>query len=87
MLKERGMTCELCLKPNLLTKAVSSLDEYRRILNTFDEFGIAYTFSTGAPSLQCTSLAEEMILLLDHDAATEEQVLRALKAADDCCSI
>ncbi len=84
LLKERDIVCELCVKSNLLTRAVADLAEYGRIINTLDEFGIKYTFSTDAPSLQGTSLAEELILLLDNHAATEEQVLRALKTADEC---
>lgn len=84
LLKERDIVCELCVKSNLLTKAVSDLAEYGRVINLLDEFGIKYTFSTDAPSLQGTSLAEELLLLLNSNAASEEQVLRALKTADEC---
>lgn len=82
LLKERDIVCELCVKSNLLTKAASGLEEYKRIINTLDDFGIKYTFSTDAPSLQVTSLAEELMLLLNGGAATEEQILRALAVAD-----
>jgi adenosine deaminase len=74
--------CELCVKSNLLTGAVKDLEEYGRILKTLDEYGIEYTFSTDAPSLQGTSLAQEILMLLNAHAATPEQVLRALKVAD-----
>lgn len=83
LMQERGIVCELCVKSNLLTGAVKNLSEYGRIVNTLDEFGIKYTFSTDAPCLQVTSLAEELMLLLDNGAATEEQVLRALQVAHD----
>ena len=82
LLKERDIVCELCVKSNLLTKAAKDLNEYKRFINTLDEFGIKYTFSTDAPSLQVTSLADELMLLLNNGAATEEQILRALKVAD-----
>ena len=82
LLQERDIVCELCVKSNLLTKAAKDLGEYKRIINTLDEFGIKYTFSTDAPSLQVTSLAEELMLLLNSGAATEEQILRALDVAD-----
>ena len=82
ILKERKIVCELCVKSNLLTGAVKDLEEYGRILKTLDEYGIEYTFSTDAPSLQGTSLAQEILMLLDAHAATPEQVLRALKVAD-----
>jgi adenosine deaminase len=82
ILKERKIICELCVKSNLLTGAVKDLEEYGRILRTLDEHGIEYTFSTDAPSLQGTSLAEELLMLLASHAATPEQVLRALKVAE-----
>lgn len=84
LLKERQIVVEFCVKSNLLTKAVRSLSEYRAISEAADKFGIPYTFSTDAPSLQGSSLAEELLMLLDHQAATEEQILRALQTADDC---
>lgn len=83
LLKERDIVCEFCVKSNLLTRAVTDLSEYAKVLRTLDEFGIRYTFSTDAPALQVTSLAEELILLLESEAATQEQVLRALKTAEE----
>jgi len=82
LLKERGIVCELCVKSNLLTGAVKDLPEYGRLLNTLDEYGLEYTFSTDAPSLQGTSLAEEMVMLLTSKAATPAQVLKALQVAE-----
>ena len=82
ILKERKIVCELCVKSNLLTGAVKDLQEYGNILRTLDEHGIEYTFSTDAPSLQGTSLAQELLMLLDANAATPEQILRALKVAE-----
>lgn len=84
LLKERKIVCELCVKSNLLTRCVKDIAEYGRIIQTLDEFEIPYTFSTDAPSLQVSSLAEELMLLLEHKAATSEQVLRALKTANEC---
>lgn len=84
ILKERGITCEFCIKSNLLTRAVRDISEYRKILDTCDRFEIPYTFSTDAPSLQVTSLAEELMLLLENDAATEDQILRGLAYAEKC---
>ena len=82
ILKERHIVCELCVKSNLLTGAVKDLEEYGKVLRTLDDHGIEYTFSTDAPSLQGTSLAEELLMLLGENAATPEQVLRALKVAE-----
>lgn len=82
LLKERNIVCELCVKSNLLTHAVADISEYSKIINTLDEFGIRYTFSTDAPALQVTSLAEELTTLLETGTATEEQILRALDTAE-----
>ncbi len=82
LIKERELVCELCVRSNLLTRAVKDIAEYSRVINTLDEFGIKYTFSTDAPALQVSSLAEELILLLSNQAASEEQILRALKVAN-----
>ncbi len=84
LIKEREIVCELCVKSNLLTRAVKSIEEYGKIIETLDSFGINYTFSTDAPALQLNSLAEELMLLLESGAANEEQVLRALRIADEC---
>ncbi|MFN4896651.1 MAG: hypothetical protein ACK5GN_01290 [Pseudomonadota bacterium] len=82
LLKEREIVCELCVKSNLLTGAVKDIAEYGRIIATLDEYGIDYTFSTDAPSLQGTSLAEELMMLISERAATPEQILRALSTAE-----
>ena len=84
LLKERGIAVELCVKSNLLTGAAKDLDEYKRIIGTLDDVGIPYTFSTDAPSLQGTSLAAELMLLLESGAATHAQVLNALQTAERC---
>jgi adenosine deaminase len=82
ILKERGIVCELCVKSNLLTGAVRDIHEYGRVISALDDYGIDYTFSTDAPSLQGTSLAEELLMLLSANAATPEQVLRALDVSE-----
>lgn len=82
-MQERDLVCELCVKSNLLTRAVKDIEEYGRIIDTLDEFDIKYTFSTDAPSLQVTSLAQELMLLLEHGAASPDQILRALKNAEE----
>lgn len=82
LLKERSLVSELCVKSNLLTGALKDLDEYGKMLATLDEFEVPYTFSTDAPALQVTSLASELTMLLEHGAANEEQILRALATAD-----
>lgn len=87
LLKERNLVCELCVKSNLLTRAVRDVSEYGKIIQTLDQHGIRYTFSTDAPSLQGTSLAQELFLLFESGAINEEQMLRALTVADQASFI
>lgn len=82
LLRERSIVCELCVGSNLLTGAVRNLEEYGRLLRTLDQFEVQYTFSTDAPALQGSSLAQELLMLLEAAAATPEQVLRALAVAE-----
>lgn len=82
LLKERNIVCELCVHSNLLTGAVSSLEEYGKIVETLDEFEIPYTFSTDAPSLQVTTLASELYHLFVAGGINEEQILRSFEVAD-----
>lgn len=83
LMQERDIICELCVKSNLLTGAVKSIQEYKRVVDTLDEYGIKYTFSTDAPSLQVTSLADELFLLYRDAGVTEDQIQRALRTADE----
>jgi adenosine deaminase len=82
LIKDMELTCEFCVKSNLLTKAVASVNEYTHIINTCDQYGIDYTFSTDAPALQMTSLAEELTELLKEQIITPVQLRKALKTAD-----
>jgi len=77
LLAEKKIFCELCIQSNLLTKAISSAQEYHRLLKTFDEFGIAYTFSTDSPALQRSTLASELDYLLANAAISAEQIKKA----------
>ena len=81
LLAERKLCCELCVKSNLITRAISDAQEYGRFINTLDDFNIPYTFSTDSPALQRTTLANELEFLLREQAATPEQLIRAFNNA------
>jgi adenosine deaminase len=80
-LREHNIVAELCVVSNLLTRAVDCIETYGKLLDLFDQFGVRYTFSTDAPALQKTTLASELQLLLDHGAATTNQLERAFQTA------
>ena len=82
-MREHGIVAELCVVSNLLTGALSGIEEYEKLLQLFDEFGIRYTFSTDAPALQKTTLASEIGLLLHHGVATNDQIERSFVTAAD----
>lgn len=79
---DHGISAELCVVSNLLTGALKDVECYRDVLETFDRFGIAYTFSTDAPALQKSSLASEIELLLSRGAATPAQIERSFEFAE-----
>ena len=81
LMAERGITAELCMLSNLLTGAVEKIEDYRTILNAFDQFGIRYTFSTDAPSLQKSTLAGEIGSLLTNGAARRDQIEQSFQTA------
>ncbi len=87
LLAKKNIICELCIQSNLLTGAIKSAEEYGKLLRTLDQFGIRYTFSTDSPALQLTTLAAELEFLLLHKAATPEQILGAIKNANDATFI
>jgi len=87
LLSDKNIICELCIQSNLLTKAVQSLEEYGKLLRTFDEFGVRYTFSTDSPALQLTTLAGEIESLLLAGSATPEQIRRAFTNANEATFI
>ena len=82
LLAEKNIIVELCIHSNMLTRAVPDIGYYGRMLATFDQFGIPYTFSTDSPALQLTTLASELEFLLGNGAATADQVLRAFDNAE-----
>ncbi len=84
LMAERGIVAELCVVSNLLTRAVENVEQYGLLLKTLDDYGIEYCFSTDAPSLQKTTLASELELLLSRGAASIEQLERSLVSAVKC---
>ena len=81
ILAEQGITCELCVKSNLLTGAIADSAEYAKFLKLLDEFQIPYTFSTDSPALQLTTLANELEFLLTESAISPERLIEAIRHA------
>jgi adenosine deaminase len=81
LLRERGVVLEICPSSNLATRAVESLEELGRILDTFWKRGVKFTINTDGPYLLDTSMREELRLLREHRVLSEEQIDQTLRWA------
>jgi adenosine deaminase len=87
LLRERGVTLELCPSSNLATRAVASLEELGGILRTFWDHGVRFTINTDGPYLLDTSMRGEVKLLRDAGILSEEQLEQALRWAREATFI
>ncbi len=87
LLRERGVTLEVCPSSNLATRAVGSLEELGRILATFWEHGVRFTINTDGPYLLDTSMRGEVKLLRDAGLLSDEQLDQAHRWAREATFI
>lgn len=81
LLRERGVTLELCPSSNLATRAVGSLEEFGRIVSAFWAHGVRFTINTDGPYLLDTSMRGEVRMLREAGILSEEQLDQALRWA------
>ncbi|HET9555244.1 MAG TPA: adenosine deaminase [Anaeromyxobacteraceae bacterium] len=81
LLRERGVTLEICPSSNLATRAVGSLAELGTILGRFWERGVKFTINTDGPYLLDTSMRNELKVVREAGILSEEQVDQALRWA------
>jgi adenosine deaminase len=81
LLRERGVVLEICPSSNLATRAVGSLEELGRILDTFWQRGVKFTINTDGPYLLDTSMRQELALLRDEKLLSEAQIDQTLRWA------
>lgn len=58
-----GVVLELCPTSNLRTRNVRDMDEYRFVVERFQEFGVPFTLNTDGPEFLVTDLPSERALL------------------------
>ena len=63
MIRERGITLEICPTSNLNTRVVADWDEFRWIFDTFRRNGVRYTINTDGPEMLKTYIRDEMATL------------------------
>lgn len=79
LVKKRGITLELCPTSNVLTRAISSLQEHP--IRKFYKEGIPVTVNTDDPTLCGVSLTEEYIELVDNFGFAVEDIGRLIDNA------
>jgi adenosine deaminase len=63
MIRERGITLEVCPTSNLNTRVVSSWDEFRWIFDTFRRNKVKFTINTDGPEMLKTYMRDELATL------------------------
>ncbi len=63
MIRERGITLEVCPTSNLNTRVVSGWDEFRWIFDTFRRNGVKFTINTDGPEMLRTYIRDELATL------------------------
>jgi len=77
MLKERGITLEVCPSSNLNTRVVKGVAHMKRIFRSLNSHGVGYTINTDGPEMLATNLRGEIDFLLSNQILTEPEVLKA----------
>ena len=81
MIRDRGVTLELCPSSNLSTQVVKGIGEMKRMFRQLNKSKVKYTINTDGPEMLMTNLRSEIDLLLRNSVVTEEDVLRANRNA------
>ncbi len=75
MIRERGITLEICPTSNLNTRVVSGWDEFRWIFDTFRQHKVRFTINTDGPEMLKTYIRDEFATLGRLGILAEEEQL------------
>jgi adenosine deaminase len=81
MLRERGVTLELCPSSNLNTRVLRGVGDMKRVFRQLNESKVKYTINTDGPEMLLTNLRNEIDFLLRNGILKESELLRANKNA------
>ncbi|OIO26557.1 hypothetical protein AUJ14_01565 [Candidatus Micrarchaeota archaeon CG1_02_55_22] len=76
LLRDKGVTLELCPSSNLSTGVVSDKSELAKIVKTLLDEEIKFTINTDGPEMLQTSLRKERALLKDGGMLDDDQLLQ-----------
>jgi adenosine deaminase len=77
LLRDAGVTLEICPTSNLLTRALSGEDEVRETFRRFVEHDVPFTIATDGPEMMRTHLRSELALLHRIGALDEQELGQA----------
>lgn len=83
MLREEGVTLEICPTSNLHTRAVSGLPELSYVIQRFLANGVKFTINTDATYLLGTDLRREVELVVRNGILSGEEVAQCFNNATD----
>ncbi len=81
MIRERGITLELCPTSNLNSRVVASWDEFAWIFDRFRKNGVRYTINTDGPEMLKTYIRDEMTSLARRGILSVEEQQQAAEWA------
>jgi adenosine deaminase len=81
MLRERGITLEVCPSSNLHTRVVKGVGQMKQIFRAFEAHHVKYTINTDGPEMLMTNLRNEIDFLLRNGILDEDDILRANRYA------
>ena len=81
MIRERGITLEICPTSNLNTRVVSGWDEFRWIFDTFRRNEVRYTINTDGPEMLKTYIRDELTSLARLGILSVEEQVQAAEWA------
>lgn len=81
MVREAGITLEVCPSSNLNTRVVKSIGHMKDIFRTLNSHHIKYTINTDGPEMLATNLRSEIDFLLSNGILTGEELACANRNA------
>ncbi len=81
MLRERGVTLEICPSSNLHTQVVKGVGHMKQIFRELGSHHVKYTINTDGPEMLMTNLRNEFDFLLRNEILREDDLLRANRNA------
>jgi adenosine deaminase len=83
MIRERGITLEVCPTSNINSRVVSGWDEFRWIFETFRHNRVRYTINTDGPEMLKTYIRDELASLSRHGILSVEEQQQAAAWAQE----